>query len=56
VLALDGDRDHKLAAGESAQVRIRRDGPWVPDLSATMRYATETGIMAAANSSQLSER
>ncbi len=56
VLALDGDRDYKLAAGQSAEARIRRDGPWVPDLTATMRYATEIGIMAAASSFKLAER
>lgn len=47
VLALDGDRDHKLTSGATARVVVRRDGPLVPDLSAVMRYAADTGIMAA---------
>ena len=48
VLALDGDRDHKLVAGASARVVVRRDGPLVPDLADVMRFAADTGIMAAA--------
>ena len=47
VLALDGDRDHKLSDGASATVRVRRDGPWVPNLARVMRYAADAGIMAA---------
>ena len=46
VLALDGDRDHKLVQGASARVSVRRDGPWVPDLVRVMRYAADAGIMA----------
>ena len=45
VLACDGDRDHKLPQGEVARVELRRDGPWVPDLTAAMRYAVQMGIM-----------
>ncbi len=47
VIACDGDRDHKLAETGVARVQLSRDGPWVPDLTATMRYATDVGIMAA---------
>jgi len=47
VLACDGDRDHKLAEGAAARVQLRRDGPWVPNLTDAMRYGTEMGIMAA---------
>lgn len=47
VIACDGDRDHKLVVGATARVQLRRDGPWVPDLAATMRYASDVGIMAA---------
>ncbi len=47
VIACDGDRDHKLLEGATARVQLHRDGPWVPDLTATMRYATDVGIMAA---------
>jgi len=46
VIALDGDRDIKLRDGEHAQVTIRRDGPWVLNVEATMRWATSQGIMA----------
>lgn len=47
VLACDGDRDHKLVQGVTARVQLRRDGPWVPDLTGVMRYATQMGIMSA---------
>ena len=47
VLACDGDRDHKLVEGGAASVELRRDGPWVPNLTGAMRYATEMGIMTA---------
>ena len=46
VVALDGDRDHWLKDGETATVTIRRDGPWVLDVEATMRWAVAQGIMA----------
>jgi len=46
VIALDGDRDHKLEAGESATLSIRRDGPFVLDIEAAMRWAVAQGIMA----------
>ncbi len=48
VLALDGDRDHRLDEGQHATVTIRRDGPWVADLDAAMRWAVSAGIMARA--------
>ncbi|MFW6093059.1 MAG: NAD(+)/NADH kinase [Pseudomonadota bacterium] len=47
VLALDGDRDHKIPAGASLSLTIRRDGPWVVDVSAAMRWAVAHGIIAA---------
>ena len=46
VIALDGDRDLKLKEGDHATVSIRRDGPWVIDVEAAMRWATSQGIMA----------
>ncbi len=46
VLALDGDRDHKLVVGAGASVTIRRDGPWVPDVPAAMRHLVATGMIA----------
>jgi hypothetical protein len=47
VLALDGDRDHKIPAGAELSLTIRRDGPWVLDAGAAMRWAVAHGIMAA---------
>ena len=46
VLALDGDRDHKIPAGKALHLSIRRDGPWVLDLAAAMRWAVARGIIA----------
>ena len=46
VLALDGDRDHKLASEGGLTVCIRRDGPNVIDLDAAMRWAVGRGIIA----------
>ena len=46
VIALDGDRDLKLREAENATVTIRRDGPWVIDVEAAMRWAVAQGIMA----------
>ena len=48
VIALDGDRDHKLREGESGTVTLRRDGPFVIDVEAAMRWAVAQGIMAPA--------
>lgn len=36
VLAFDGERDRVLAAGSTATVHIRRDGPWVINVRRTM--------------------
>ena len=46
VLALDGDRDHKLSAAGGLTVCIRRDGPYVVDLDVAMRWAVGRGIIA----------
>lgn len=46
VIALDGDRDLRLRDGEHATVTLRRDGPWVLDIEATMRWAVAAGMMA----------
>ncbi len=45
VLALDGDRDHKIVAGSELQVSVRRDGPWVLNAQPVMRWAVAQGIM-----------
>jgi hypothetical protein len=50
VVALDGDRDLKLLDGEQMRVSIRRDGPFVIDIEAAMRWAVSQGIMARSNS------
>ena len=45
VLALDGDRDHKLGSAHALHVEIRRDGPLVVDVEATMRLAAREGLV-----------
>lgn len=45
VLALDGDRDHKLGDGLSAQIVIERNGPWAFDVPAAMRHAVREGMI-----------
>lgn len=54
VLALDGDRDHKIPAGAELSLTIRRDGPWVLDVPATMRWAVANGIMAPSSEGPVS--
>jgi len=53
VLALDGDRDHKLSADGGLTVCIRRDGPKVVDLDAAMRWVAGQGIIAPSLKKQL---
>jgi hypothetical protein len=48
VLALDGDRDHKIPAGHTLEVTVDRSGPWVIDLPAAMRFAVAAGLMTPA--------
>ncbi len=45
VLALDGDRELKVGQ-RGVSVTVRRDGPWVLDIDAAMRWAVAQGIMA----------
>ena len=45
VLALDGDRDHRLREGDHATITLRRDGPWILDIGRAMRWAVAEGIM-----------
>lgn len=52
VLALDGDRDHKIPAGAELTLTIRRDGPWVVDVSAALRWAVARGIIAGSSERQ----
>ncbi|MBM4204812.1 MAG: hypothetical protein FJ194_11775 [Gammaproteobacteria bacterium] len=46
VLALDGDRDHRLEINETAVVEIRRDGPMLLDVAGAMRHAVAAGMIA----------
>jgi hypothetical protein len=46
VLAFDGDRDHKIPDGRRLTVTIRRDGPWVIDIPAAMRWAVAEQLIA----------
>ena len=44
VLAFDGDRARRLAPGQSAVVRVARDGPWVIDVETALRRAADRGL------------
>jgi hypothetical protein len=46
VLAFDGDRDHKIPDGHALSVTIRRDGPWIIDIPAAMRWAVAERLIA----------
>ena len=46
VLALDGDREHKLAPAHPFHAVIRRDGPRVVRIAAALRYAARKGLLA----------
>jgi hypothetical protein len=45
ILALDGDREVRLSA-RGASITVQRDGPWVLDIAATMRWVVGQGIIA----------
>lgn len=44
VLALDGDREHMLAAGQRARVQLSRAGPLVVDVAGTLQQAATQGL------------
>jgi hypothetical protein len=44
VIALDGDREVKLAAGERARLHVERSGPRVVDVDAVMQHAVAEGL------------
>ena len=44
VIALDGERERRLAPGQSARLTVRRDGPRVIDVALTMRLAACRGL------------
>jgi hypothetical protein len=43
VLAFDGDRERTLAPGQSAHLRVERDGPRVIDVAAALTLAARSG-------------
>ncbi len=45
VLAMDGDREIQLVAGQTASASIRRDGPFVLKVDKAMRWAASNGII-----------
>ena len=49
VIALDGDRDHQLKAGETARLTLRRDGPYLIDIDRAMRWLAAAGMMNTVN-------
>jgi hypothetical protein len=44
VLALDGDRERELVAGQQARLRVERSGPQVIDIEQTLRRAAREGL------------
>ena len=46
ILAYDGDRERKLAEGESASLTVERNGPWVINPQRTLQLAAERELMA----------
>ena len=46
VLALDGDREHRLSPSRPATVVVRRNGPRVVDVAAALREAARRGLLA----------
>ena len=44
VLAFDGDRERKLAAGQAARLRVVRDGPPVVDVERALELAARRGL------------
>ncbi len=46
IVAYDGDRERKLAEGESASLTVARNGPWVINPQRTLQLAAEKQLMA----------
>jgi len=44
IIALDGEREVDLHTGDSASIRLDRDGPRVVDVPAALRWAAESGF------------
>lgn len=48
MLALDGERELSVAAGETLHARLSLDGPWVLDMAKTLELAAANGFFADA--------
>lgn len=48
IIALDGERERRLMPGQTASVSIRRDGPWVIDVQASLVAAARSGLFQTA--------
>lgn len=46
LIAIDGDRLHRIESGQRVSVEINRNGPHVYDIAASMRFAAEHGLSA----------
>ncbi len=44
MLALDGEREIYVGAGDEVRVRLSGEGPWVLDLEAVLRESAERGL------------
>ncbi len=44
IVEFDGDRERALAAGEKAELRVERDGPYVIDVMRTLSLAAQRGL------------
>ena len=47
IIAIDGDRLHRIEAGERVFVDVAREGPFVYDVVAAMHFAAEQGLCEA---------
>ena len=47
VLGLDGERDFEVEPGKRTTLRVARDGPWVVDVSRTMKAAMKAGVLGS---------
>jgi len=48
VLAFDGERERVLKPGQAATLQVARNGPWVVDVPATLKYAASSGLFQEA--------
>lgn len=45
ILAYDGDRTHDLSGLEDCGLTVRRDGPWIIEPGAVLKFAASAGIL-----------